>query len=435
MTTVTFIGAGSVEFTRELLIDLLSLPELTGLRIALHDIDPDRLETAEAIARDTADQLGVRPVITSSLDRRTAIEGASYVINCIQVGMHEATVRDFEIPAKYGLRQTIGDTIGIGGIFRALRTFPVLDGIAQDILTVAPDAWLLNYTNPMAMNVAYLSEAHPALKVIGLCHSVHWTVHDLCRIVDVPMAEVRFRSAGVNHQAWLLEWTRDGEDLYPLLDRAIVEQPELSRRVRFDLYRRLGRFPTETSEHSSEYVAWYLRHNEEVARLRIPVGEYVRISEANLAEYARTRAALKTGERLPMVREAAEYAPLVIHSIETGTTRTIVGNVANRGLIDNLPHGYCVEVPCIVDGTGISPQPAGALPAHLAAVNRPFCSVGELTVRAAIDDDPAMIRRAAMVDPNTSATLTAPQIWALCDDLVAAHADLLQPSLRRSLSA
>jgi alpha-galactosidase len=435
MTTVTFIGAGSVEFTRELLIDLLSLPELTDLRIALHDIDAERLETAEAIARDTADQLGAHPTIVTSLDRRAAIEGATYVINCIQVGMHEATVRDFEIPAKYGLRQTIGDTIGIGGIFRALRTFPVLDGIAKDMLAVAPDAWLLNYTNPMAMNVAYLAEAHPTLKVIGLCHSVHWTVHDLCRIVDVPMAEVEFRSAGVNHQAWLLEWTRGGEDLYPLLDRAIVEQPELSRRVRFDLYRRLGRFPTETSEHSAEYVAWYLRHNEEVARLRIPVGEYVRISEANLAEYARTRAALKTGERLPIVREAAEYAPLVIHSIETGTPRTIVGNVANRGLIDNLPAGYCVELPCIVDDSGISPQPAGALPAHLAAVNRPFCSVGELTVRAAIDDDPAMIRRAAMVDPNTSATLTAPQIWALCDDLVTAHAALLQPSLRRPLSA
>jgi alpha-galactosidase len=435
MTTVTFVGAGSVEFTRELLLDLLSFDDLGDLHIALHDIDPERLETAVAIAKDTAAQLGKSPVVTASLDRRTALQGANYVINSIQVGMHEATVRDFEIPAKYGLRQTIGDTIGIGGIFRGLRTFPVLAGIATDILEIAPDAWLLNYTNPMAMNIAFLTEAFPALKVIGLCHSVYWTLHDLCKIVDVPLDEVEFRSAGVNHQAWLLEWTRDGQDLYPLLDQAIERDPELSRRVRVDMYRRLGRFPTETSEHSSEYVAWYLRHNEEVARLRIPVGDYLRISEANLEEYAKTRAALQAGESLSIVREATEYAPLVIHSIETGTARTIVGNVANRGLITNLPEGYCVEVPCIVDGSGIAAQPAGALPAQLAAVNRPFCSVGELTVRAAIDDDPAMIRRAAMVDPNTSATLTAPQIWALCDDLVAAHGDLLQPSLRRSLSA
>ncbi len=430
MATVTFIGAGSVEFTRELLIDLLSLPDLGELRLSLHDIDPERLETAVAIAKDTADQLGASPTIVSSLDRRRALEGATYVINCVQVGMHAATVRDFEIPAKYGLRQTIGDTLGIGGIFRGLRTFPVLDGIARDMLEIAPDAWLLNYTNPMAMNIAYLAEAHPSLKAVGLCHSVYWTVHDLCRIIDVPLDEVSYTSAGVNHQAWLLDWSRNGESLYPLLDKAIERDPELTRRVRFDLYQRLGYFPTETSEHSSEYVAFYLRHDEEIERLRIPVGEYVRISEANLATYAETRAALAAGQRLPLVREATEYAPLVIHSMETGTTRTIVGNVANRGLVTNLPEGYCVEVPCTVDVDGVTPQPMGALPAHLAAINRPFCSVGELTVRAAIDGDPAMIRRAALVDPNTSATLTAPQIWALCDDLVAAHGDLLPPALR-----
>jgi alpha-galactosidase len=434
MTTVTFIGAGSVEFTRELLIDLLSFPELSHLRISLHDIDPERLDTAVAIARDVSEQLDVQPTVVASLDRRTALEGATYVINSVQVGMHAATVRDFEIPAKYGLRQTIGDTLGIGGIFRALRTFPVLDGIAQDMLEVAPEAWLLNYTNPMAMNIAYLTEAYPALKVIGLCHSVFWTVHDLCRIVDVPLADVEFASAGVNHQAWLLSWTRDGKDLYPLLDEAIRRDPELSRRVRFDMYRRLGRFPTETSEHSSEYVAWYLRHDEEIERLRIPVGEYVRISQENLDDFARTRDALLAGERLPVIRESTEYAPLVIHSLETGVARTIVGNVANRGLVTNLPEGFCVEVPCLVDSSGITPQPYGPLPAHLAAVNRPFCSVGELTVRAARDHDPAMVRRAAMVDPNTSATLTVGQIWALCDDLVAAHGDLLPESLRRPLS-
>ncbi|GAB3678806.1 alpha-galactosidase [Angustibacter aerolatus] len=434
MTTICFVGAGSVEFTHELLTDLLGFPALREVAVRLHDIDPERLATAEAIARDTASQLGAAPTVTTHLDRREAMQGADFVINSIQVGMHEATVRDFEIPARYGLRQTIGDTLGVGGVFRALRTFPVLDGIASDLLDVCPDAWLLNYTNPMAMNVGYLRRRYPAVKVVGLCHSVYWTVHDLCEIVGVPLDEVEYASAGVNHQAWLLRWERDGESLYPLLDKAIEADPELSRRVRFDMYRRLGRFPTETSEHSSEYVPWYLHSDDEIERLRIPVGEYVRISEQNLATYARTRDALAAGEHLPLEREATEYAPLVVHAMVTGEPVTIVGNVLNEGLVTNLPPDVCVEVPCVVDADGVHPQPMGDLPAHLAAVNRAACSVGDLTIRAAMEDDPAMVRRAVMVDANTSATLTLPQIWSLCDDLVAAHGDLLPPALRVPLT-
>jgi alpha-galactosidase len=431
MTVIAFLGAGSVVFTRELLADLLSFDELRdGLTLALHDIDPERLETAEAIARRTAEQLGARPVITTSLDRRSALDGADFVINAIQVGMYAATVRDFEVPAKFGLRQTIADTLGVGGIFRALRTFPVLDGIAADMRELCPDAWWLNYTNPMAMNIGYLAATAPDLHVVGLCHSVFWTVHDLGELLGVPHEEIDYTGAGVNHQAWLLRFEHRGESLYPRLDERLERDPELRRRVRMDMYRRLGYFPTETSEHSSEYVPWYLHDQAEIERLRIPVGDYLRISAGNVAEYRATRASVLAGEPLDVSRYATEYAPQVIHSMVTGTLRRIHGNVANDGLISNLPEGYAVEVPCVVDRLGVRPERVGALPPQCAALNRSFVSVGQLTVEAAVRRDPRMIRRAAMVDPNTAATLSVDAIWALCDEMVAAHAELLPEELR-----
>lgn len=431
--TVAIIGAGSVEFTRELLGDILSFPELATTRVVLHDINPERLETAEAIARATARAAGASPDITATTERRRALDGADYVINVIQVGMHEATVRDFEIPARYGLNQTIGDTIGIGGIFRGLRTFPVLAGIARDMAEVCPDAWLLNYTNPMAMNVTFLHHVAPQLKVLGLCHSVYWTMVGLCELVDVPYEEVSYWSAGVNHQAWVLRWERNGQSLYPLLDRRIAADPELQRRVRVDMYRRLGYYPTETSEHSSEYVPWYVHHRQEVDRLRINIGEYVSISEANLAEYARVRAELADAETLPIDTGSTEYAPQVIHSLETGTTRIISANVVNQGLITNLPDGVAVEVPTALDALGAHPMRVGDLPPQCAALNRNFLGPVDLAVRAAIDGDPRLVRAAAMVDPNTAATLTVDQIWALCDELTAAHGDLLPEPLRSAL--
>lgn len=430
VTNIAFLGAGSVVFTRELLADLLGFGDLTDLRIALHDIDPERLETAEAIARRTIEQLGAAATVAGTTDRRRALDGANYVINTIQVGMYPATVTDFEIPAKYGLRQTIADTVGIGGIFRGLRTFPVLADIARDMLELCPDAWLLNYTNPMAMNVTYLHAVAPTLKVVGLCHSVYWTVHGLCGIVGVPYDEVEYRSAGVNHQAWLLEWRHDGNNLYDKLDEAIAGDEQLRRRVRVDMYRRIGYYPTETSEHSAEYVPWYLHHDSEIDRLRIPVGDYVRISRRNLDEYAQTRKALQDGELLEIRRDATEYAPQVIHSLETGTPRTIYGNVANRGLIDNLAADFAVEVPTIVDGDGVHPQSMGSLPPQCAAINQAYVGVGTLTVAAAVRGEPRLVRQAAMVDANTSATLTVEQIWDLCDELTAAHGDLIPEPLR-----
>jgi alpha-galactosidase len=431
--TIAIIGAGSVVFTRDLLGDVFSFPELADARIVLHDIDPERLETAVAIAEATASAVGVRPEISASHERRAALDGADYVINVIQVGMHEATVRDFEVPEGFGLHQTIADTIGVGGIFRGLRTFPVLAGIAEDMAEVCPDAWLLNYTNPMAMNVSYLHHVAPKLKVLGLCHSVHWTMDGLCELVGVPLEEVSYWSAGVNHQGWVLRWERGGESLYPLLDERIAADPELRRRVRVDMYRRLGFSPTETSEHSSEYVPWYLHHPTEVERLRLNVGEYVDISAENLAEYARVREQLATTGRLEIESGATEYAPQVIHSLETGTVRLISANVANDGLITNLPAGFAVEVPTLLDGLGAHPVQVGDLPPQCAAVNRSYVGPAELAVRAAVEGDPRLVRAAAMVDPNAAASLTVDQIWELCDAMVAAHGPLLPDALRAPL--
>lgn len=429
---VAFVGAGSVVFTKDLLADLLRFPELAGLTVALHDIDPERLATAEAMAHRVAAQVGAKPTVTTHLDRAAALDGADFVVNMAQVGGIDATRTDFDVPARHGLRQTIADTIGIGGVFRHLRTAVLLDGLAADMERVCPDAWLLNYTNPMAMNVTYLAERAPRLKFVGLCHSVYWTVVGLCEILGVPHEEVTYTSAGVNHQAWLLRWEHEGESLYPRLDAAIAADPELRRRVRVDMYRRLGYYPTETSEHSSEYVPWYLRHDSEVERLRLDVGAYVRISEENLDEYAATRAALAAGTDLEL-SDTTEYAPQVIHSMVTGTPRTIVGNVANTGLIPNLPANLGVEVPCLVDSAGVRPVQVAPLPAQCAALNRTFLGPVELAARAALDGDPRAVRHAAMLDPNAAASLTVDQLWSLCDDLVAAHGALLPEALREPL--
>ncbi|HYQ64633.1 alpha-glucosidase/alpha-galactosidase [Actinophytocola sp.] len=426
---ITFVGAGSVVFTQGLLADLFAFPELGGVHIALHDIDEERLSTAEAAARYIAGELGASPRLTAHLDRREALAGADFVINIVQVGMAEATRTDFDVPASFGVRQTIADTLGVGGIFRALRTFPLLRALGADIAEVCPDAWLLNYTNPMAMNVQYLTEATGLTRVVGLCHSVYWTMRGLAELVDVPFEEVTYRAAGVNHQAWVLEFLRDGENLYPRLDALIEADPELRRRVRVDMYRRLGYYPTETSEHSSEYVPWYLGHESEISRLRVPVGNYLEIVDENIAAYEQTRAALASGAPLE-VEGTMEYAPQIIHSMVTGTPRVIYGNVPNRGLIANLPSRGVVEVPCVVDASGVQPTRVGELPPQLAALNRNYLSMNDLVVRAAVEDEPRHIRHAAMADPATAAALTVERIWELCDAMVVAHGDRLQPSLR-----
>jgi len=431
---ITFIGAGSVEFTGMLLGDILAYPELQGATISLHDIDPERLEVATGVARAIAADQGASPEIEGHADRRAALEDADYAINMIQVGGHAATLADLEIPAKYGLRQTIGDTLGVGGVFRALRTIPVMEGIAADMAAVCPDAWLLNYTNPMAILCQATYSGTPLKKIVGLCHSVHNTGEEMAELVGVPFEEVTFNAAGVNHQAFVLRFERDGEDLYPHLDAAIERDPELRRRVRVEIYRRMGYFPTESSEHGSEYLSWFLRDEAQVERFRLWVSEYASRSEENLDEYEKTKAALAGGGPLDHEEPSNEYAPQIIHSIETGTPRVVYGNVRNGGLIDNLPAESCVEVPCLVDGTGVNPVRMGSLPPQLAALNRTFLNVADLTVRAALEGRPDRVRQAVLLDPNASSTLTPDAIWEMCDELTAAHGDLIPAALREPVT-
>jgi alpha-galactosidase len=420
MTRIAFVGAGSVEFTRNLLGDILTFPELADCTIALHDIDPERLDAGVAMARWTARELGAAATIEGHLDRRAALEGCDHVVNMIQVGGHEATLIDFDVPKRHGLRQTIGDTLGIGGIFRALRTIPVMQGIAADMASVCPQAWLLNYTNPMAMLCWATYAGTPVSQVVGLCHSVQNTTRQLAELVGVPYEEVSYLGAGVNHQAWILQFQRNGQDLYPLLDAVIAGDPQLRRRVRVEIYRRFGRFPTESSEHSAEYLPFFLRDDAMIEQFRVPVDEYVRRSEENLELYAEMRRMLAAGEPFEIER-SLEYASLIIHSQLTGQPRTIYGNVRNDGLITNLPDGACVEVPCLVDGDGLHPQAMGALPPQLAALNRTFLNVCELTVRAALEGSREHVYHAALLDPNAAGTLSPEAIVAMVDELIEAH--------------
>ncbi len=434
MARVVIIGAGSVEFTRSIVADLCSYEELRGgFTIALHDIDEERLAYAKRAADSIVRRTGAGYAVESHAERRPALEGADYAINEIQVGGYAATLRDFEIPKKYGLRQTIADTLGTGGIFRGLRTLPVAVDIGNDMHEVCPQAVLLNYTNPMAMVPWGVYAGTPFRNVVGVCHSVRDTHAFLAETVGVPEHEVAFRTAGFNHQAFVLEFRdrRTGEDLYPRLREIVDSDPEgLGRRVRVEIFKRFGYFPTESSEHSAEYVPWFLPHNDQVERFRSEVDEYIRRSDENLEEWERTKAALDRGEDLE-VEPTSELASEIIHSLETGTLREVYANVRNDGLIDGLPHDACVEVPCLVDANGLQPTRIGALPPQCLALNRTFVNVVELTVHAALEERRDLVYQAAMLDPNTAATLTIDQIVAMCDDLIEAHGELIPEGIRR----
>ena len=431
MTRVVFIGAGSVVFTRQLVTDLLRFPDLPTIDLVLHDVDPERLSVARGTAEQVSRRLG-RPVrIEATLERRAALAGADFVVNMVQVGGLASTRIDLELPASFGLRQVIGDTTGIGGIFRGLRTFPVLSQIAKDMAELCPDAIFLNYTNPMAMNVWWMSKVAPQLTTVGLCHSVYWTVNDLCALIGVPLQGTTYRAAGVNHQSWLYEWSRDGEDLYPRLREAIAADPQLERRVRVEMFRRIGYYPTETSEHSSEYLSWFLRSDEQIEQFRLQPLEYLGISEQNYAEFESARSALESGSDIELHEEgdAAEYAPQIIHSMVTGVEREIHANVVNRGLISNLPEGAVVEVPTTVSAAGLAPIAVGDVPLQGAVHNRTYLSVAELTVEAALTGNRDLVRQALLVDPNASSTLTPARLWELADAMFEAHADVLPTTL------
>ena len=430
---ITFIGAGSTVFAKNLLGDILSFPELGDSKICLFDINEERLKTSEVVARRIAQTLGAPASIESTTDRARALEGASYAINMIQVGGYRpCTVTDFEIPKRYGLRQTIADTLGIGGIMRALRTIPVLIEMCHEMERVCPGVVHLNYVNPMAMNCWALNQA-TKVRTIGLCHSVQHTAKELARDIEVPIEEINYLVAGINHLAFYLRFERNGQDLYPEIRRVVSEGrvPETNR-VRYDLFNRLGYFVTESSEHLSEYVPWFIKRGREdlIKKFNIPLDEYPRRCETQMARWERLRNELENPETPLEVKRSAEYGSLIIHSLETGTPRIVYGNVTNEGLIENLPAECCVEVPCAVDKNGVQPVQIGKIPPHLAALMQTNINVQALTVEAVIKEDPRLIYQAAMFDPHTAAELDLDQIWALVDELIAAHGEWIPKALR-----
>lgn len=434
---VTIVGAGSVEFTRSVITDLASYEELRGsLRIALHDIDEDRLAYAELAARHLVEHVNAGYDVSSHLDRRAAFEGAAYLINEIQVGGYRATLADFEIPKKYGLRQTIADTIGIGGIMRGIRTIPVMVQMADEMAELCPDGLLLNYTNPMAMVPwgIWSGSRWSAEHTIGVCHSVRDTHAFLADLVGLSEERVAFRTAGFNHQCFVYVFRdrQTGEDLYPRVRELIDADPDgLGRRVRVELFKRFGFFPTESSEHSSEYVPWFLHHDDEVTRYRSEIDEYVRRSENNLVEWEHMKERLDAGEELD-IEPNDELASQFIRALETGRDVELYGNVRNEGLIHGLPDDACVEVPVLVNKNGWQPTRIGALPPQCLALNRTFLNVVELTVRAAVEGSRELVYQAALLDPNTAATLSVAQILDMVDDMIEAHGNLIPEPIRRA---
>ena len=457
MTKVSFIGAGSTVFAKNLMGDIWSYPELADATICLMDIDAGRLRQSEQVARHIIDTLGNDPRLECTTDRDAALQGADYVICMIQVGGYEpATVIDFELPKKYGLRQTIGDTLGIGGIMRGLRTIPVLLDIVRDMEALCPDALLINYANPMCMNQWALSRASD-IRSVGLCHSVQGTAHELARDIGMHLADIRYLAAGINHMAFYLKFEDrcTGADLYPRLRQVLDEgRVPATNRVRYEMLLRLGYFVTESSEHFSEYVPWFIKSGapELIDEFNIPLDEYIERCKAGIISWQLLEQAERDG-RIPSeaeilhalrdvnpmhkgwtvrsvldlnkVERSVEYGSQIIHSMETGAPQTIYGNVPNTGIIDNLPDGCCVEVPCLVDANGVQPTRVGSLPPHLAALMQTNINVQALTVEAALTRKREHIYHAAMLDPHAAAELTLDQIWSLMDELIEAHGDYL----------
>lgn len=421
---VTLIGAGSVVFAKTLICDLLQFPEMKDIRITLMDIDPLRLKVAETMANKVIAKLGLAAKVEATTDRREAVCGAKYVLCTIQVGGYKpSTVRDFEIPKKYGLKQTIGDTLGIGGIFRGLRTIPVLLDIARDIADVAhPDCMFLNYTNPMAMLCMAIDRA-VGIPHVGLCHSVFGTARMLAGHAGLPFEDVSYLVAGVNHMAFFLQFNYRGQDAYPLLFNVLNNPSREFEKVRYEMMRRTGYFVTESSEHQAEYTPYFIHHGQQmIDQFGIPIDEYLRRCETVNATWEDSeRDLLGRSADIIVPAQSHEYGSYIIHSMETNTLRTVYGNVPNRGVISNLPDGSNVEVPCQVDATGLRPVRIGQMPQQLAALCQTQINVQELTVEAALTGRRDAVYHAAMLDPHTAATLPLDQIWEMCDELIAVH--------------
>ncbi|MCY3879808.1 MAG: alpha-glucosidase/alpha-galactosidase [Rhodobacteraceae bacterium] len=434
---LTFIGAGSTVFLRNILGDVLRKEALSSADIALMDIDPARLEEAGSVARRIKDSLGAGVRISLHRDQRQALAGADFVLVAFQIGGYEpCTVTDFEIPKQFGLRQTIGDTLGIGGIMRSLRTVPHLWRICEDMTELCPDAVMLQYVNPMAINVWAIAAKYPSINVVGLCHSVQWTVAELAADLDIPPQRIRYFCAGINHMSFFLrfeELAADGSlrDLYPALRRGYSEgrlpgpnihNPRCPNRVRYEMLMRLGYFVTESSEHFSEYVPWFIKRDRPdlIEKFGIPLDEYPQRCIEQIELWCR-----QADEAEFEIEPSHEYAADIMNSIHTGAPSVVYGNIRNTGLIASLPEGCAVEVPCLVDRNGIQPVHIGELPPQLAAMMRTNVNVQELIVAALLNEEREHIYHAAMMDPHTGAELDLEQIWKLVDALLVAHSDWL----------
>ncbi len=432
MIKITFMGAGSTVFAKNVLGDVMMTPALWDSEIALYDIDPVRLEESyimiTSLNRNINQNRATVKKYLGVAERKDALRDATFVVDAIQVGLYDpCTIIDFEVPKKYGLRQTIADTLGIGGIFRALRTIPVLEDFARDMAEVCPKALFLNYTNPMAILAGYMQRYTP-IETVGLCHSVQVCSNTLLKEVGLePKRPIREKIAGINHMAFLLELEdADGNDLYPEIRRRaneILENPPENFKdlVRFEYIRRLGYYCTESSEHNAEYNCFFNKdkYPELIERYRIPLDEYPRRCVNQIARWNSDRQKYLSDD--VSHKRTHEYASYIMESIVTNTPYQIGGNVINKGLIDNLPSDACVEVPCLVNKLGIQPTHVGRLPVQLAAMNMTNINVQLLTIEAAVTKKREHIYHAAMLEPHTASELSIDDIVALCDDLIEAH--------------
>jgi len=434
MKKLAFIGAGSTIFMKNIVCDCLQLDALKDATVSLMDIDPKRLADSERVARKLVESTGAPATIEATTDRRRALAGADFVVTAFQIGGYRpSTVIDFDIPKAYGLRQTIGDTLGVGGIMRGLRTVPHLWAVAQDMAELCPDAPMLQYVNPMAINTWALAERFPQVKQVGLCHSVQNTVLELAHDLDLPAAEIDYRVAGVNHVAFFLRLEHRGRDLYPLLRQGYHEgrlpkppllMPRCPNRVRYEVMDHLGYFCTESSEHFAEYVPWFIKSHRPdlIEDFGIPLDEYPKRCEEQMADWGAQAEAHRAADRVE-VTKSHEFAAEMMNAIATGTPYVAYGNLPNRGQVPQLPMGAAVETPCLVDANGVQPTTVTGIPPQLVALMRTQINVQELTVRALLDENVDHIYHAACLDPHTAADLDLRQIRSLVTDLLAAHGD------------
>lgn len=430
---ITFLGAGSTVFAKNVLGDCLLAENLPKFEIALLDIDEERLNESFVLISALRDKY--KPAVTvekylATDEKQTeeAFANASYVINAIQVGGYEpCTVIDFEIPKKYGLRQTIGDTLGIGGIFRGLRTIPVMKKYADVMEKVCPNALFLNYTNPMSILSSYMQQ-YTKVKTVGLCHSCQVVVKSLRQWLDMPeLEETNFTLAGINHMCWLLTLTdKQGNDLYPALKEKFNQVQPKNDLVRLEMMNRFGYYNTESSEHTAEYHPYFIKkdHPELIERFNIPLDEYPRRCVNQIRDWKELREKIMLPENVKHER-SREYGSRIIEACETGQPFKIYGNVMNNGLITNLPANACVEVPIMVDENGLNPCVVGDIPDQLAGLNMTHIAVHNMTVKAAVTLKKEYIYMAAYLDPHTRDQLTFDEIKNLCDDLIEAHGDWL----------